>query len=497
MKRQPNLVYVFADQLRLQSCGYAGDEHAETPNIDRLAREACDLRQTVANTPVCAAYRASLLTGKYTSSTGMVINELRLSPEHDCIGHALTRAGYDTSYIGKWHLWANELGHHDETRNAFIPPGPYRMGFDGLWAAYNFNHDSFNAPYFRDTPDRKFWEQYEPDSQTTMAIDYLKSAAHQDRPFALFLSWGPPHDPWTWDNVPEHLRERFARKDIPLSPNYSEEIDPHCDGWQRPDEEYLANLRQYMQGYYAQTTNIDANLGRMMRALDELGLSDDTIFVFTSDHGEMFGSHGRRAKLIFYEEACRVPFLLRWTNTVPAAVRDACFSTVDVMPTLLGLMNIPCPETAEGTDCSQLVLGHGGEEPDAAYMQGIGATAAWVDGSEWRAMRDKQYTYAIYRSDGQELLFDHMADPYQMTNLADDPAHAATMRHYRAKLLDWMNRHNDAFHACSWYESRWTKDRNIVATARGGPPQNLEALQRILREHLPNATTPTSTPTAQ
>src|SRR5215472_5560689 len=128
--KRPNLVYVFADQLRYQSCGYAGDEYARTPNIDKLAAQGCNFQQAISNTPVCAPHRASLMTGKCQSSTGMVINELRLSPEHETFGQVLTRGGYRTAYIGKWHLWASELGNHDQTRNGFVPPGAYRLGFD-------------------------------------------------------------------------------------------------------------------------------------------------------------------------------------------------------------------------------------------------------------------------------------------------------------------------------------------------------------------------------
>ena len=127
----PNLVYILADQLRYASCGYAGDPRARTPHVDALARAGVQFCNAISGHPVCAPYRASLFTGKYSSSTGMVINEIRLSPNHRCLGHVLTEGGYDTAYIGKWHLWANELGHHDETRNAFIPPGPHRLGFDG------------------------------------------------------------------------------------------------------------------------------------------------------------------------------------------------------------------------------------------------------------------------------------------------------------------------------------------------------------------------------
>ena len=125
----PNLLYILADQLGRNHCGYAGADKAHTPNIDCLASMGVDFVNAVSNTPVCAAHRASLFTGKYTTSTGMVINELRMDPDHECIGHVLTRSGYETAYIGKWHLYADQLGHHHDPRNSFTPPGPDRLGF--------------------------------------------------------------------------------------------------------------------------------------------------------------------------------------------------------------------------------------------------------------------------------------------------------------------------------------------------------------------------------
>lgn len=479
---RPNLLLVFADQLRLFSCGYAGDEHAHTPNLDRLASEGADFRQAVSSTPLCAPFRASLLTGKYQSSTGMVINELRLSPQHECFGHVLTRAGYRTAYIGKWHLWANELGRHDRTRNGFVPPGPYRLGFDGLWAAYNFNHQYFKAPFFRDKPVREFHPNYEPDSQTDMAIEFLRRSAAEQTPFALFLSWGPPHDPWDWNNVRADFADRFRDKKIPLRGNYSERPDPYADNWGRLPENYSQLVHRYQQVYYAQTASLDWNLGRLLGALDELRLRDNTIVVFTSDHGEMFGSHGRRAKLTFYEEAVRIPFLVRWPGRIPAGrVLEVCFSSVDIMPTLLGLMQLPIPGAVEGADLSAWALGRRGPEPEAAYMQAMGTTAAWQDGTEWRGLRDLRYTYAVYRRDGNEYLFDHRKDPLQLKNLAEERSHARLLRHYREKLRRWMKEHNDTFESCTWYRDHWTVDRNIVRTATG-VTQDLEALQAILRQ---------------
>ncbi|MBI1895770.1 MAG: sulfatase [Acidobacteria bacterium] len=492
--RRPNLVYVFADQLRYQSCGYAGDEHARTPNIDRLAAEAFNFRNAISSTPVCAPYRASLMTGKYQSSTGMVINELRLSPGHECFGRVLTRSGYHTAYIGKWHLWANQLGHHDETMNGFVPPGPYRLGFDDFWAAYNFNHNYHNAPYFRNRPEREIHKTYEPDSQTEMAVQFIREAAARPRPFALFLSWGPPHDPWSDNNVPPEYAEKFRDTRIPLRPNYSGTPDPYADTWATPPPDYGQLVHRFQRAYYAQAANLDWNLGRIVNALERAGVAGETVLVFTSDHGEMFGSHGRRAKYIFYEEAARVPFLVRWPGSIRGGqASGACLGTPDIMPTLLSLLRLPVPKTVEGHDLSGLLLGTSRSEPVAARMQGMGTTAAWRDGTEWRGLRDHRYTYAIYRRDRRELLFDNVADPYQKKNLAEDRGHTAKLRHYRDGLTLWMKDHNDRFESCTWYRDHWTADRNIVLTA-SGVKQDLRDLQKVMREHFPDAPRTASPP---
>lgn len=484
--RRPNLVYVFADQLRYFSCGYAGDEYARTPNIDRLASQGCNFHQAISSTPVCAPHRASLMTGKFQSSTGMVINELRLSPEHECFGHVLGRNGYQTAYIGKWHMWANDFGHHDLTRNGFVPPGPYRLGFDGLWAAYNFNHTYFNSPYFGNDTTRHIRKQYEPNEQTDTAIQFIREASKKPEPFALFLSWGPPHDPWGKDNVRPEDAELFRNVTLPKRPNFSLESDPYADNWARLTKEYGSVVADYQRGYYAQSSNIDWNVGRLLDALDREGLARDTIVVFTSDHGEMFGSHGRRAKYIFYEEAARVPFLVRWPGRAPAKqVSDALLGTPDIMPTVLSLMGLPVPKAVEGVDLSAHVLGKGGASPEAAHMQGMGTTAAWTDGTEWRALRDHEYTYAIYRRDGRELLFHNRTDPYQLRNLAEDRSQAATLQHFREMSQRWRKERNDTFQSCTWYRDHWTQDRNIVMTATG-TKQDLGPLNKITAEWFKN-----------
>lgn len=239
------------------------------------------------------------------------------------------------------------------------------------------------------------------------------------------------------------------------------------------------NRFQYRQAYAAQTSSLDWDLERLLSAIDDMGLAENTIFVFTSDHGEMFGSQGRIAKKIFYEEAARVPFLICWPGRIEPQVSDACLNTPDIAPTLLGLMNLPVPDSMEGMDLSHLALGKDGPEPEAALMQGMGHTYQWHDGDEWRAIRDKRYTYARMLADGTEYLFDNIEDPYQTRNLIDDPAHQGTYDYLKQMMEERLEALGDPLKLTTWYQGRWTQDRVIVrsATRKLEPeyrPENIE-----------------------
>ncbi|MBN2449360.1 MAG: sulfatase [Lentisphaeria bacterium] len=475
--RRPNLLFVFADQLGASRLGYGGDSAARTPVLDRFARQGVCFRQCVSNMPVCAAFRASLFTGTYTTTHGMVINELRLHPNQRCLGHVLGEAGYESAYVGKWHLFANELGHHFEPRNSFVPRGPHRLGFDGFWAAYNFHHLNFKGYYHTESAEKRFYGDgvYEPDAQTEILCGWLRQPERQQRPFAAFLSWGAPHDPWEDDNVPETWRRRFDPADFPHPPNDRETPDPYADrGWHLLSAAERDRLPLWRRNYAAMTANLDWNFGRLLEALERSGLAANTIVVFTSDHGEMFGAHGRRAKNIFYEEAARVPCLLRWPDHAPAGlVSDACLSSVDLMPTLLGLLGLPIPAAVEGADLSHCALGRPGPEPEMALLQNTGAVAKWEDGYEWRALRDSRWTYAVYRVDGRELLFDRVADPWQRDDLAGKAMYRETLLRFRAALARRLGELRDGFEASSYYRDNWTDgNRCIVGSASRdfGPP---------------------------
>ncbi len=211
--------------------------------------------------------------------------------------------------------------------------------------------------------------------------------------------------------------------------------------------------------------NIDDNIGRIMAALREYGLDKNTIVVFTSDHGECFGSHGRRQKSVFYDEAARVPFLIRLPGGAHARRCDAPISTVDIMPTLLGMLDLPIPSEVEGTDISGLLCERDSNAPEFAFMQGTGSVAIYADGYEWRAIRNKNYTYGIWLRDAEEHLYDNQRDPYQMHNLASDPEYSELLGRLRA----WTDRHmqsiGDKFPPVSLADRDWVFRRRVWRSA--------------------------------
>jgi len=509
-----NIIYIFADQLRLQSLGYFGDQVAKTPHLDRIAGESCHMTNAVSGHPVCSPYRASLFTGKYTTSNGMVTNEIRISPEHKTFAHVLNEEGYKTSYIGKWHLYANRLGNHDNSDNSYIPKGPDRLGFDDFFAAYNFHHEYVGEKsyYHLDSPAKISFDGYEPDCQTDMAIGELERLSEGEDPFALFLSLGTPHDPWESWNVPNEYYELFKDVEFNLPENFRKSNDPYSDYWACLSDESDKEIPEWMRVYYAMVSNLDHNIGRLYAACERMDLLTDSVFVFTSDHGEMFGAQGRRAKNCFYEEAVRVPFLLKDSNILNT-VSDVCLNSVDIMPTLLSLLDLPIPEQVDGRDLSQAIKGfHDNGEPQGALLMSTGATAVFEDGHEWRGYRTKQYTYAEYLYDyGSDeyppkmlseksednsddalmlrhvlkgfdgrygspeefprvYLFDNENDPLQQKNLSENPRFCKEREALKQAMYTEMERIGDHFRPISYYKENCIVDRCVkqekVTTSR-------------------------------
>lgn len=426
--QRPNLLFVFADQMRGMDMHCAGNRDIITPAMDRLAAEGTMFTHAYANCPVCTPSRAMLLTGRYPISCRTVANDLPLPTDYPGIATTCRDAGYRTGYVGKWHL-------DGVPRSKFTPPGPRRHGFD-FWAAWNCAHAYFAGRYYRDTPEPISIPGYEPTGQTDIAIDFIEENARH--PFCLFLSWGPPHNPY--DQVPDKYRALYAPDQINLRPNVRP-IPPD-----RPDLSRGAKPRQAIADYYAQITALDAELARLLDTLDRLNIAGRTIVVYTSDHGDMLWSQGMLRKQQPWEESINIPFLIRWPGQVPAGRScQALLSVADMAPSLLSLMGLEAPRGVEGTDMSSVMLGRSEVGPESVFiMDVVTMDEAHAQGlREWRGVRTRRYTYARFADGEPWVLYDNQADPYQLDNLARDPK-ASTLRERMENILQtWLSRTGD------------------------------------------------------
>ena len=218
-KTQPNVVFVFADQWRAQDVGYNGNMVVKTPTLDLLAKQSVVFTNAVSGCPVCCPYRASLITGQYPLTHGVFYNDKPLNPEAITIAKIYKKAGYETGYIGKWHLNGHEPGEATfEARQKFIPK-EHRQGFD-FWQVLECTHDYNNSFYYEDSPEIKKWDGYDAIDQTHSAIQYIQQQASGRKPFLLFLSWGPPHAPY--HTAPEKYQHLLTPEQIELRPNVPE-----------------------------------------------------------------------------------------------------------------------------------------------------------------------------------------------------------------------------------------------------------------------------------
>ncbi len=419
--RRPSILLILPDQWRGQDLGCMGNPEVRTPNLDRLASQGVLFRNTLANTPVCCPARAILLTGKYPHKNGMVANDLRLRESETTIAEILAARGYRTGFIGKWHLDGGPR------LPGFVPPGPRRQGF-AFWAANECSHEHFHPTYFRDTDRPIVEDRFEPEVWTDRAVEFLKQAG--EAPFFLVVSMGPPHDPY---GAPERFRKLYDPARLTMRPNWVEGVTS-------------AGRRQVPAAYHAAMTAVDEQVGRLMRALDDLGRAEDTIVLFTSDHGDMLGSHGKRLKRKPWEESIRVPGILRYPAEVEAGrTTEALLTHVDLAPTLLSLCGLPVPAEMQGTDLSGVVLGRTERGPDSAFFQIFVPFAGDGTPHPWRGVRTDRFMYARSEA-GPWVLYDLGDDPYEKKNLADDPAHNALRERMESgSWPTWLRRDRDSW----------------------------------------------------
>lgn len=420
-RRRPNVVFVLPDQLRAQSVGFMGNQEVITPHIDRLASEGLVFENTLANTPVCCPARAILMTGQYCHRNGMIANDLRLSEDHTSIADVFRAGGYRTGFVGKWHLDGGQR------MPGFVPPGPRRQGFE-FWAANQCSHQHFDTQYFRDSDQPIPADRFETEVWGDLALEFVEQTKVDDRPFFLCVFSGPPHDPY---KAPEAYEAKYNPEQLTMRPNWK-------DGERVPGPKEIAS-------YYAMTTAIDDQLGRILDGIDNLGLREDTIVLFSSDHGDMLGSQGLRLKRKPWEESIRVPGVVRYPRGFTGGNREAApFSLVDFAPTLLRLCDLEPPQEMQGTDFSRRIQGVAQDMPDSAFFQIFGPYLAGGVSEGWRGVRTNRYMYARHEAKPW-VLYDLVEDPYQMNNLVDDAAANTIRVDMESRLNAWMQQTGDSW----------------------------------------------------
>ncbi|MDP3000542.1 MAG: sulfatase [Bryobacterales bacterium] len=459
---RPNVLFYFADQVRAAELGCNGGKNIPTPHIDRLASQGVSFTNALSTYPLCTPYRAMLQTGRYPALSGGVMNWINLPSTGQSMADVFSAGSYDTGFIGKWHLAAGAragtLKRSEPPRklaeSEFVPPGPLRHGYQH-WAAFNF-HANFSKPfYYRDTPERLFWQEYETDAETGEAIRFINGRKGSGKPFFLTVAPHPPHPPWRPGQTPPGYLDKVP-KDLHWRPNVKGRMD-------QPDNDPRC--------YFAMLANVDDNVGRLMKYLDESGLAENTIFVFTTDHGEMLASQGRYNKMVPYSEAVDIPLIVRWPRRIGAGRKsDTLYTPIDHFPTLASMCGLETPKIVDGMNLSGRVLEGKGPDRDSALMMNFishwdfpETMTLWP---EWRGVRTRQHTYVRWLN-GAEELYDNSADPYQCRNLHDGRNSPAVLNRLRSRLKDLLKEAHDEFLPGDRYGEWFTRDRDLIRTALG------------------------------
>jgi arylsulfatase A-like enzyme len=436
---KPNILWIFGDQHRAQAIACAGDPNLSTPNLDRLAADGVHFTDAISGFPLCCPFRGSLLASRYPHLC-VPGHEYPLPPGTPTIIQPLKEAGYHTGYFGKWHL---DGWHERDGRAAMhIVPPERRCGFD-VWVGYENNNSQYDSWVHGGEGDKAFHYRlpgYETDCLTDLLINYVKdrgkdAAEGRGRPFFAVLSVQPPHNPYV--APPEYMaRHNAAQMQM------------------RPNVPLVASIQERARRDYAgacgMIENLDANVGRIRKALADAGLAQNTYILFFSDHGDMHGSHGQFHKTSPWEEAIRIPFIVAGpTASDSKRGRDRSpVNTVDIAPTTLGLCGLPKPAWMQGTDYSNHFFQGPprGNDPDSAFIQSVIPTghADSID-RPWRGIVARDGWKYVCLEGQPWMLFNLAEDPYELANHAFNSKFKGQRKRLHDRLARWIEKTGDKF----------------------------------------------------
>ena len=448
---QPNILLIVADDHAPAAFSTYGSQINQTPNLDRIAQEGMRLDQCFCTNAICTPARASILTGKYSHVTGVkTLSDVIDQTRQTTLAMRLHKAGYQTAFVGKWHL-----GHGG-------PSDP--VGFD-YWNVLPVQGSYFD-PEMIELGERKTFTGYVTDVLTDMSLDWLQNRS-PEQPFFLQLAHKAPHDPF----VPHPRYLTMYQEDIAEPPTFHDDYQGRAKGiadvTERVDIMHLKNhvpetappdldpadrkawnYQSFIKNYLRCVAAIDDNVGRLLDYLDEVGLAENTIVIYTADHGFFLGDHGWYDKRLMYEESIRIPFLIRFPQAIkPGISSDKMVLNVDFAPTLLDYAGLEIPSDMQGRSLRPVLAGNPPTDWRTSMYYRYWMHLAHFNISAHYGIRTERYKLIHYYGEAlgsagaideprepEWELFDLAQDPHEMNNLYHDPAYADTIETLNVEL---------------------------------------------------------------
>lgn len=476
--KKPNIVMIITDQHRIDGVGAYGKTPygvaVQTENLDLLAQEGVRFNNAYTPCPLCSPARTSLLTGTYphTHKTMTNVNlhpiDNQIPPEADLMLQGLKKADYQTGYVGKWHV------NNDCT--------PAEFGYD-RFVSLNDYADYRKSKGYEPTPESMHYEtargsvgtdpipleHSRPVYLANSAIDMIESyATNAERPFFVRLDFHGPHFPIV---VPEPYASMYDPKDFTPIPSFFDDMSKKPEV-QSEELKYWdvdgmtwEDWQPIVAKYFGEISLIDHEIGRVLKKLDELSLKEETLVIFTTDHGDLMGSHGMWNKIYtMYHDTLHVPMIMRWPGKIPAGAQCDKFVThfVDMLPTIYDVIGQPCPDGIEGQSMLPLMLGQDQEREDCIISESHGGHMGLYS---MRALCTNKYKYVLHGA-GKDELYDLEADPYEINNLIDEPDYANILQDLRVKLVKKMSANKDHLFN-QFMVSYLTHDEDLILSAPG------------------------------
>ncbi|MCU6713138.1 sulfatase-like hydrolase/transferase [Paenibacillus sp. J5C_2022] len=443
--RKPNVVFIIADDHRGESLGTSASAIVRTPVLDRLAAEGTAFSNTHIfgglTGAVCAPSRACVNSGKsvFNAMTGKDVmsweHAITIRSDVKLMPQAMREAGYRTHAVGKWH--------NDKPSFARSFEGGDKLFFHGMSDHTEVPVQDFD-PTGQYPQEREYIERtFSTELFTNAAVDFIDQYAEEE-PFYLYVAYTAPHDPRT---APDDYRSMYVDEDIPLPANFMEQ-HPFDTGDMNVRDEKLAALpreageiRRHIADYYALITHLDAEIGRVIDALKAKGIYEDTIIVYTADHGLSVGQHGLMGKQNVYEHSVRIPFILRGPSVPAGGCKAAPVSNIDIFPTLASLCEIPLPDEVEGVSMLPVLKGETDRVRHVVCSAYRDVQRMVTDG-RWKLIR---YYYSPATETGVDRiqLFDLQNDPWETADLSGDPQHHEVLLQLAGELAEWMHEYGD------------------------------------------------------